>query len=75
MRALVTKGGIPTWMNVRESKFIDDYFVETELLEAEGLSEREHYLAQTLVSRGILEKVVTSGKASYKLNVNNFGRV
>lgn len=73
MRAIITKGGFPTFINVRESKFIDDHFTKEGLLEKTNLSEREEYIAQTLVSRGILDKIVTNGKASYILNINNYG--
>lgn len=45
-----------------------------ELLDATNLSEREHYIAQNLVTRGVLDKDVDQGKASYKLNINRFGR-
>jgi hypothetical protein len=74
MRALVTRGGFATWINIRESQFIEQYFVEQDLLESTDLSERERHIAQTLVSRGVLEKVVNNGKPTYKLNINNFGR-
>lgn len=74
MRALVTRGGFPTWINIRESQFIEQYFVEEDLLESTDLSEREKHIAQTLVSRGVLEKVINNGKPTYKLNINNFGR-
>lgn len=74
MRALVTRGGFPTWINIRESQFIEQYFVGEDLLESTDLSEREKHIAQTLVSRGVLEKVINNGKPTYKLNINNFGR-
>lgn len=74
MRALVTRGGFPTWINIRESQFIEQYFVGEDLLESTNLSEREKHIAQTLVSRGVLEKVINNGKPTYKLNINNFGR-
>lgn len=74
MRAIVTKGGFPTFVNIRENKFIDDHFTSKDLLEQKGLSERESHIAQTLVSRGVLDKVVNGNDVSYKLNVNNFSR-
>ena len=33
MRAMVTKGGIQTWINTRENSFIEKYFQTKELLE------------------------------------------
>jgi hypothetical protein len=74
MKAIVTKGGMQTWINTRENAFIEQYFQTDELLESENLSEREHYIAQNLVTRGVLDKDVNQGKASYKLNINRFGR-
>ena len=76
MRAIVTKGGFPTFVNIRENKFIDEHFTNTdnELLEQKNLSEREAHIAQTLVSRGVLDKVINGSDVSYKLNVNNFSR-
>ncbi len=74
MRAMVTKGGLYTWINVRENKFIEEKFNDIELLEAENLTERERYIAQNLVSRGVLDKEVNEGKSSYKLNINKMAR-
>lgn len=74
MRALITKGGFPTWINIRESQFLDQYFNEDVILEKQKLSERESYIAQNLVTRGVLDKVVNSGVAGYKLNINNYGK-
>jgi hypothetical protein len=74
MKTLVTKGGIQTWINTRESAFLEEHFAVDELLDATNLSEREHYIAQNLVTRGVLDKDVDQGKASYKLNINRFGR-
>ena len=74
MRAIVTKGGIYTWLNVRENKFIEEKFNEVELLEKEELNEREQFIAQTLVGRGILEKQCKGENISYKLNTNKYAR-
>lgn len=74
MRAFVTKGGFPTFVNIRESEFINSHFCENDLLEQKNLTEREAHIAQTLVSRGVLDKVVNNSNVSYKLNVNNFSR-
>jgi hypothetical protein len=73
MRAIVTKGGFPTFINYRENKFIDEHFTKTDLLSRKNLSEREAYIAQNLVQRGVLDKVVEEGKAGYILNINNYG--
>jgi hypothetical protein len=75
MRALITKGGFPTWINIRESEFLDQYFTEDIILEKKDLNERESYIAQNLVSRGVLDKVVNGGGAGYKLNINKYGKV
>lgn len=74
MKAIVTKGGIPTFINNRESRFLDEYFTEDKLLESNTLNERDNYIAQNLVHRGVLDKVVNQGAASYKLNINNYGK-
>ena len=74
MRAMITKGGLYTWINVRENKFIEEKFNETELLEKKDLNEREHYIAQTLVGRGVLDKTTDGKEVQYKLNINNFTR-
>jgi len=74
MKAMITKGGIQTWINSRENQFIEQYFKSDELLEAENLNERERYIAQNLVTRGVLDKDVNEGKASYKLNINKMAR-
>lgn len=74
MRAFVTKGGFPTFVNLRESQFIEERFEGVDLLEKSALTEREAYIAQMLVTRGVLDKVVNNGNVSYKLNVNNFSR-
>jgi hypothetical protein len=74
MRAITTKGGIQTWINTRENSFIEQYFQTDSLLEGKSLSERELYIAQSLVSRGVLDKDVDQGKSSYKLNINRTRR-
>ena len=74
MKAIITKGGFPTFINSRESKFLETYFTEDKLLEGKELNERESYIAQNLVHRGVLDKVVNQGAASYKLNINNYGK-
>ncbi len=74
MRAMVTKGGLYTWINVRENKFIEEKFDQVELLEQQSLSEREKYIAQTLVGRGVLAKTTDGKDVRYKLNINNFTR-
>ena len=75
MRAIVTKGGIYTWLNSRENEFLEENFDDRDkLLEKQNLDEREQHVAQTLVSRGILEKLVDNKTVMYKLNVNNYSR-
>tara|TARA_X000001036_G_scaffold411129_1_gene423561 strand:- start:2386 stop:2610 length:225 start_codon:yes stop_codon:yes gene_type:complete len=74
MRAMVTKGGLYTWLNVRENKFIEEKFENVELLEKKDLNEREQYIAQTLVGRGILERSTKNKKTTYKLNTNKYAR-
>jgi|TARA_X000001036_G_scaffold439953_1_gene493300 hypothetical protein len=74
MRAMITKGGLYTWINVRENKFIEEKFDGVELLEQTNLSEREQYIAQTLVGRGVLDKTINGKDVAYKLNINNFAR-
>lgn len=74
MRAIVTKGGFYTWINARESKFLEQYFQGVELLDKQQLDEHEQYLAQNLVSRGVLDRIVDRKSVNYKLNINNLGR-
>ena len=40
------------------TKDIEKHFADTELLEQTNLNEREQYIAQTLVSRGVLDKTI-----------------
>lgn len=70
MRSMVTKGGILTWINILESEFIESHFDNDELLSKTKLDEREKYIAQTLVGRGVLDKVVNGADINYKLNIN-----
>ena len=74
MRAMVTKGVIYTWINVRENKFIEEKFENVELLEKKDLNEREQFIAQSLVGRGVLDKTIDGKEVAYKLNINNFTR-
>ena len=74
MRAMITKGGIYTWINVRENKFIEEKFNENSELLKDDLNEREQYIAQTLVGRGVLEREVVDNSTSYKLNINKYAR-
>jgi len=74
MRAMITKGGIYTWINVRENKFIEEKFDKNSQLLKDDLNEREQYIAQTLVGRGVLEREVVDNSTSYKLNINKYAR-
>ncbi len=74
MRAILTKGGIYTWLNVRENKFIEEKFDANDILDKEDLNEREQYIAQTLVGRGVLERLIKDKKTSYKINTNKYAR-
>jgi hypothetical protein len=74
MRAMITKGGIYTWINVRENKFIEEKFNKNSELLKDDLNEREQYIAQTLVGRGVLEREVVDNSTSYKLNINKYAR-
>ena len=56
MKTVVTKGGIMTWINTRENKFINEHFKDNTVLEQKQLTERETYIASNLVTRGILDK-------------------
>ena len=74
MRAILTKGGIYTWLNVRENRFIEEKFDANDTLDKEDLNEREQYIAQTLVGRGVLERLIKDKKTSYKINTNKYAR-
>ena len=70
MRAMVTKGGIYTWINTRENKFIEENFAKADEIKAQELDEGERYFAQELVGRGVLDKTVEGKAVQYKLNRN-----
>lgn len=74
MRAFLAKGGIPTWINSRENNFLNEKFIEVELLNKNELTEREDYIAKNLVLRGVLDKVIDRNGTYYKLNSNNLNR-
>lgn len=74
MKAFITKGGITTWVNSREYTFVNEKFSGVDLVNKQDLTEREDYLAKTLVTRGVLDKVVDRKGTYYKLNMNNFNR-
>ena len=74
MKTIVTKGGIMTWINTRENKFLDEHFKDNTVLEQKQLTERETYIASNLVTRGILDKDVNQKQVTYKLNMNNMVR-
>jgi len=74
MKTVVTKGGIMTWLNTRENKFIDEHFKDNTMLEQKNLTERENYIASNLVTRGILDKDINQKQVTYKLNMNNMVR-
>ena len=75
MRSFVTKGGFPTFINSRESVFLDSHFTEDIILERKSLNERDAYIAQNLVGRGVLDKVVDGKTTGYKLNINKYGKL
>ena len=64
MKAIVTKGGIYTWLNVRENKFIEEKFEQSEQLSKEDLNEREQFMLRKI------ERLRFQGK-SYK-NICDF---
>ena len=74
MRAMITKGGLYTWLNVRENKFLEEKFQGIDSLAKDDLNEREQFLAQTLVGRGVLERKINNKKTLYKLNTNKYAR-
>ena len=70
MKAILTKGGIYNWINTRENTFLEQYFKQDVNIEQQSLNEREQYIAQTLVTRGVLEKITDNGATKYKINKN-----
>jgi len=74
MRAFPTKGGLYHWINSRENSFIEKHFAESQMIDKSKLNEREQYIAQTLVSRGVLDKTINTDTTFYKLNINNMTR-
>ena len=75
MRSFITKGGFPTFINSRESDFLDSYFTEDIILERKSLNERDAYIAQNLVGRGVLDKVTDGKTTGHKLNINKYGKL
>lgn len=75
MRAMITKGGIYTWINSKENAFLEEKFTAgDDFVQKKDLNEREAHIAQTLVSRGILEKNINNKEVMYKLSINNYSR-
>ena len=74
MKTIVTKGGLFTWINTRENKFIEEKFDNKGSLSKEDLNERERFIAQSLVGRGVLERKITAKNTTYKLNTNKYTR-
>lgn len=68
----MVKGGFETWINIRENKFIEQMFANNDKLKIQDLNERETYIAENLLNRGVLRKYVKDGVKYYKLNTNNF---
>ena len=44
MKTVVTKGGIMTWINTRENKFINEHFKDNTVLEQKNLKSRTNQL-------------------------------
>jgi len=60
MKTMVTKGGITVWLSSRENQFIQEHFSEDKLLEKQNLNERDCYIAQSLVAKGVLDKDINN---------------
>jgi hypothetical protein len=63
MKTVETPGGVPVFINTLENKVYECIIEETC---KSDLSERDAYIAQQLVNKGILSRVVKEGKTYYK---------
>jgi hypothetical protein len=72
MKTVMVKGGFDTWINSRENKFIKQMFADSDRIKISDLSEREAYIAENLLNRGVLRKYLKDNIKYYKLNTNNF---
>ena len=74
MKTMVTKGGITVWLSSRENQFIQEHFSEDKLLEKQNLNERDCYIAQSLVTKGVLDKDINNKQVAYKLKTNKMAK-
>lgn len=63
MKSIEAPGGIPTFISLHECKLYDKI---VERVCKDDLSEREVYLAQTLVNKNLLTKVIENKKTYYQ---------
>lgn len=68
MRLILTAGGINTFINVRESKFLETH--DTMPIHKKDLTEREKLIATQLCRKGVLNRHIRGGNTFYTLNVN-----
>ena len=70
MRTVLTQGGIPTFVSTNEFDFISG--LSEQDISSKQLTERERYIADNLVSRGVLKRI--NGKYGINRNQFNIGR-
>lgn len=69
MRTVLVSGGIETFVNIRESKWLDEHAEESKVYK-DDLTEREKVIATQLVRKGVLNLHVREGKTYYTRNIN-----
>lgn len=70
MRSVTVSGGIQTFITLREGKWLDEH--EIDRVAKDDLTEREQVIAQQLVHKGVLNKIVEDKKVFYTRNINRF---
>lgn len=65
MKTVETPGGIPVFINTLENNVYECIIEETC---KSDLNERDAYIAQQLVNKGILKRYVREGKTYFKRN-------
>lgn len=65
MKTVETPGGIPVFISTYESQVYESI---TDEVAKSSLSERDAHIAQQLVEKNILKRVIRDGKTYYKRN-------
>lgn len=68
MKTVETPGGIPVFINTLESAVYECINEETC---KSDMSERDAYIAQQLVNKNVLKRIIRDGKTYYKRNTGS----